>query len=222
MKQVECSLASDSLHHQLQKKKNKKKKTTSSDRCFGSLVVFDLRIWRNENGMDVTDCYCGNQLSPLLPTRRCSSSTPLLTASICLLAECRWDSSDDRHDSHPKRTTQASTFHGWHERFILRGRGGVGNIFLALTAVGNSETVRHFQIVNVRRQSEFRGAKLNHSYPKRAVLLIRTPRKKSPWKPTQNISHNCHTIIFTHRFYAFFSLGPTDLNTGRASERASP
>ena len=81
-------------------------------------------------------------------------------------------------------------------------RRGWGIFFLALTAVGNSETVRHFQIVNVRRQSEFRGAKLNHSYPKRAVLLIRAPRKKSPWKPTQNISHNSHTIIFTHRFYA--------------------
>lgn len=50
----------------------------------------------------------------------------------------------------------------------------------ALTAVGNSKTVRHFQIVNVRCQSEFRGAKLNHSYPKCAVLLIRAPWKKSP------------------------------------------
>lgn len=52
---------------------------------------------------------------------------------------------------------------------------------LSLTAVGNSKTVRHFQIVNVRRQSEFRGAKLNHSYPKCAVLLIRAPWKQSPW-----------------------------------------
>lgn len=53
-------------------------------------------------------------------------------------------------------------------------------IFLSLTAVGYSKTVRHFQIVNVGRQSEFRGAKLNHSYPKCAVLLIRAPWKESP------------------------------------------
>lgn len=55
-----------------------------------------------------------------------------------------------------------------------------GGRCLALTAVGDSETVGHFQIVNVRRQSEFRGAKLNHSYPKCAVLLIRAPRKQPP------------------------------------------
>lgn len=54
--------------------------------------------------------------------------------------------------------------------------------FLSLTTVGHGETVRHFQIVDVRRQSEFRSAKLNHSYPKRAVLLVRAPRKESPWR----------------------------------------
>lgn len=62
---------------------------------------------------------------------------------------------------------------------------GVGVVSLfaqTLTAVGDRETVGHFQIVNVGRQSEFRGAKLNHPYPKRAVLLIRTPRKQTPCK----------------------------------------
>ncbi len=62
------------------------------------------------------------------------------------------------------------------DSLILKG----WEILWLLTAVGNSKTVRHFQIVNVRRQSEFRGAKLNHSYPKCAVLLIRAPWKKSP------------------------------------------
>lgn len=51
---------------------------------------------------------------------------------------------------------------------------------LSLTAVGDGKTVGHFQIVNVRRQPEFGGAKLNHSYPKRAVFLIRAPWKQAP------------------------------------------
>lgn len=57
---------------------------------------------------------------------------------------------------------------------------------LSLTTIGNSKTVRHFQIVNVRRQPEFRGAKLNHSYPKCAVLLIRASWKESPWNRNTN------------------------------------
>lgn len=81
--------------------------------------------------------------------------------------------------------------HNWHQhvmddtsswgRFRQVHMKKRGEMCLSLTAVGNSKTVRHFQIVNVRRQSEFRGAKLNHSYPKCAVLLIRAPWKKSPW-----------------------------------------
>lgn len=51
---------------------------------------------------------------------------------------------------------------------------------LSLTAVGDGKAVGHFQIVNVRRQPEFRGAKLNHSYPKRAVFLVRAPWKQAP------------------------------------------
>lgn len=62
--------------------------------------------------------------------------------------------------------------------------GGLSLFAKALTAVGDRETVGHFQIVNVGRQSEFRGAELNHPYPKRAVLLIRAPRKQTPCEST--------------------------------------
>lgn len=81
--------------------------------------------------------------------------------------------------------------------------------FLSLTAVGYSKTVRHFQIVNVGRQSEFWGAKLNHSYPKCAVLLIRTPWKESSWKPkckhqlTLCILFSCKTH-FAHKKMLFY------------------
>lgn len=62
--------------------------------------------------------------------------------------------------------------------------GGVTLFAQALTAVGDRETVGHLQIVNVGRQSEFRGAELNHPYPKRAVLLISAPRKQTPCELT--------------------------------------
>lgn len=81
-------------------------------------------------------------------------------------------------------------FHGWHEEtgsfFWEHGKQS-----WSLTAVGNGKAVRHLQIVNVRRQSEFRGAELNHSYPKRAVLLIRAPWKQTPWNRQQRAISYC-------------------------------
>ena len=64
--------------------------------------------------------------------------------------------------------------------------------FFLLTTIGDGETVRHFQIVNVRRQSEFRSAKLNHPYPKRAVLLVRAPWKESPWNRNIKKKYQLH------------------------------
>lgn len=119
---------------------------------------------------------------------------------------------------------------------------------LALTAVGDRETVGHFQIVNVGRQSEFRGAELNHPYPKRAVLLIRAPRKQTPCESTHErwlsiktclgsqASRQTFEKIRPRRTKTIFNSGPThppavsprpvwtptDLNAGRASQRAAP
>lgn len=118
----------------------------------------------------------------------------------------------------------------------------IGKICLSLTAVGYSKTVRHFQVVDVGRQSEFRGAKLNHPYPKRAVLLVRAPWKESPWNPNITISYTCTLCSgkrhfprkcsqhFTQNGFFFFEVVfmfelmgiHTNLNTGWASMHASP
>lgn len=98
-----------------------------------------------------------------------------------------------------------------------------------LTAVGNSKTVRHFQIVNVRRQSEFRGAKLNHSYPKCAVLLIRTPWKKSPWNRHRiavklaqfSTKRHIFQAHFPHRFAAFQPISSELIGTYQSEHWAS-
>lgn len=106
---------------------------------------------------------------------------------------------------------------------------------LLLTAVGYSKTVGHLQVVNMGCESEFQGAKLNHSYPKRAVLLIRASWKKPPWygQNSQLLSshtscerrggysgselHNSSHLVWADRWRLL-----TYLNTGRASERAAP
>lgn len=49
-----------------------------------------------------------------------------------------------------------------------------------LTGVGDGEAVGHLQVVDVGSQPELRGGKLNHPYPKGAVLLIGAPREQPP------------------------------------------
>lgn len=130
-----------------------------------------------------------------------------------------------------------------------RRRGGGDSVSPpALTAVGDRETVGHFQIVNVGRESEFRGAELNHPYPKGAVLLVGAPREQTPCGATRGRWLSIKTCLGSHReahtrqdsshtgkkrTFLFSLLAPplptphsmwtpTDLNAGRAPQRAPP
>lgn len=53
-----------------------------------------------------------------------------------------------------------------------------------LTGVGDGEAVGDLQVVDVRREPELRGGKLNHAYPKRTVLLVGAPREQPPCRET--------------------------------------